>query len=84
MKVSAEHYSLLKSWMQKAMTENNVTKEVWESTYSGYTEQRKVWDLYHATLGNSIMAAQIIRPIFNIYDDAHIETAIKKIYKELN
>jgi hypothetical protein len=84
MKVSNEHLSILKRWTQKAMTDNNVTIKQWENVYSDKTEQRKLWDLYWLTMDSSVIAANIIRPIFDQYMDSHIETALRHIYKELN
>lgn len=83
MKVSTEHRELLGKWISQVMKDRNVTKSEWDERYAGYTEQRKIWDLYNAVMANSVMARELIRPIFNEYDDSHTETALKSIYKSL-
>lgn len=82
MKVSADHYSILKGHAVQMMKDNNVTKNDWDQHYSGFTEQRKVWDLYWAVT-NDVIGRECIRPLFYEYNDSHIETALKKLYSEL-
>ncbi len=84
MKVSKDHYEILKSWTVKAMADKGINKNAWELLYKENTKQRKVWDLYWFTMSSNVMASQIIRPLFDDYNDSHIETALNKLYSELN
>ena len=54
MKVTTEHYSLIKEQFEniitKVMSDKGITKEEifaeYEKAYSDYTETRKIWDFY--------------------------------------
>jgi hypothetical protein len=90
MKVTKEHYELLKTQIYDAVKKNNqnlshkdfVTE--WDKMYSDYTETRKLWDLYWQSGGNKWKKIAFDGNTYGgDYKDSHITTAIKKIYKEI-
>ena len=90
MKVTTEHYTMIKEQLAHVITESKVNthKEFfieWERVYTGFTEQRKVWDLYWRSGGADwIKKAYNGNPYGSPYNDNHLDTAIKKAYKELH
>ena len=94
MKFTNEHYQLLKEQIENGIdhivTNNSLNSrgdffKVWEENYSKYTEQRKIWDVYWACGGNAWKNIAFNgNPYGGDYNDSHITTAIKKIYKELS
>lgn len=82
MKVSANHFETLKCWAVQQMKDDNISKEDWETLYEGITEQTKLWDFYWFATKSAI-ASRTVRPLFYQYDDSHIETAIRKVYREI-
>jgi len=42
MKVSSDHLETLRGWALQQMKDDNISKEDWETLYSGYTDQRKI------------------------------------------
>ena len=82
MKISQDHFETLKLWAIQQMKDDSITKEDWETLYNGFTEQRKLWDFYWFATKSAI-ASHTVRPLFYQYNDSHIESAIRKIYKEI-
>lgn len=66
MKITNEHYELLKKWTIHYLANKSITKQAMDEFYGGNT-QRKIWDLYHAATNQNEMAKQLIQPIFNQY-----------------
>lgn len=82
MKVSLEHYNILKGHAVQMMKDNNLTKQEWDEHYEGMTIQRKVWDFYWAVTSD-VIGREAIRPLFFEYTDTHINTALTKLYSEI-
>ena len=89
MKITKEHYSLIKEQIIKGISTkqnlavNEFIKE-WDKAYTDYTETRKLWDLYWKSGANEWKAIAFNGNIYGgDYNDSHITTALKKIYKEL-
>lgn len=80
MKFKEEHYKALKESVKELLASINKTipqiRENYENT--GKAETRLLWDVYWASRWAQKYSAQSYQ-----YSDSHIETAIKKIVKEL-
>jgi len=89
MKMTQEHYAVLKEQIFSAVATN--TKKLnnkefvaeWDKIYSDYTEGRKLWDLYWTSGGNKWKEDVFNNCYDSTYNDSHLNTAIKKVYKEL-
>lgn len=82
MKVTAEHYNLLKGYLKQAIAANNLTINQINETYSDKSQTRKVWDIYWVLMAQPY-GKMIIRPIMDQYNDSHIDTALRKAWKEI-
>lgn len=82
MKVSSDHLETLRGWALQQMKDDNISKEDWETLYEGITEQTKLWGFYWFATKSAI-ASRTVRPLFYGYEDKQIETALRKLYKEI-
>ena len=89
MKMTKEHYSVLKEQIFNAVSTNELNlnnkefAEKWDKIYTDYTEGRKLWDLYWKSGGNDWKEVVFNNCYDHTYTDKHLLTAIKKVYKEL-
>ena len=88
MKVTKEHYDVIKSQFIECMisiTNGNIPQfiEQWELKKQGLSETRKIWDLYWMS-GGSKWTKQFFESCYDTgYNYAHLNTAFKKIFTEL-
>lgn len=81
MKFQSEHYQSLKTAISTFLQSENMNVEQVKAKYvdRGLSFTRCLWDVYHHSkwaLNN--------REANDMYYDSHIETAIKKVFSELN
>ena len=76
MKIQGDLYNHMKAAVASIVEANGVDKI--KQVYADHSQQRMLWDLWHA--GNRSI---VIDPYKAGMNDSHIETALKKIAKEL-
>lgn len=76
MKIQGELYDRMKAAIAGIVDANGADKI--REVYTGHSQQRMLWDIWHA--GNRGFA---IDPYKAGLNDNHVETAIKRIAKEL-
>ena len=90
MKIQPNHYAFIKAAIQNKFTVSLVKEHrtyiesEWKRDHVNYTEEnvekRLRWDL----LWLSVTSAWICATVYKYADDTHLDTALKKIMKELN
>ena len=93
MKMTKEDYTVLKNHifsqidmnikMNDKLNNRKEFVEEWDRIYKDYTETRKLWDMYWG-IGGNVWKETAFNDIYDRrYNDNHITTALRKIYKEL-
>ena len=86
MKITIQDYNKLKSIIQKTVTENG-GKIAIDLYHEDNTETRKLFDLFYLAMDTiTIKDSQehlFMRMLSDYLDDNNIETAMRRIYKEI-
>lgn len=87
MKIKESDYNTLKAAAQKVQKNSpEITPETYKTNKVGKdTNKRFRWDLYWSALKNlrGTNQNEFVSRIYKYADDSHIDTALKKIVKEL-
>ena len=82
MKIKPEHYATLKEAIRTTLSQNPTSHEVYRK--EGFTEMRFRWDLLWASkVGEQTISRWISDTIYEYANDEHIDTALRRIVKEL-
>ena len=90
MKIKKEHYAKIKQQIKTAVisalenSEGSKTFADWQEYYmeQGLSQKRFRWDLWY--IGGSYRTTDFIYELYDYVNDTHIDTALKRIVKELS
>ena len=81
MKINPEHYATLKNAIDSAIADANKPLASFAITYkeAGLSDKRFMWDWFRASKLSSVWICDVIYPYAA---DPHIDTALRKIFKD--
>jgi hypothetical protein len=88
MKITQEHYAVIKEAVEKNLKKKNTTATNLVKYYKTFDlgknpVRRAIWDVFHSSFKQPELSEFVCGTLYNYVNDDHIETALKQVFREL-